>query len=132
MLLLSGSVIIGYLLSTVYVRNMLLDRLVEDSKKILFYLLVFLSLILFGFYTYSLISQVNGFNFNTSLSLTLLTINFLFFMFMFTKPIYHLGLVLFPITVFIILVTIFYRTDNAPIGFADNNLQIHILASFTS
>ena len=132
MLLLSGSVIIGYLLSTVYVRNMLLDKLVEDSKKILFYLLVFLSLILFGFYTYSLISQVNGFNFNTSLSLTLLTINFLFFMFMFTKPIYHLGLVLFPITVFIILITIFYRTDNAPIGFADNNLQIHILASFTS
>ena len=109
MLVLSGSVIVGYLLSTVYVRNMLLDKLVEDTKKFFFNLLVFFSLVLFGFYTINLIYEVNGLNFNTSLSLTLLTINALFFIFMFRKPIYHLGLILFPITVFIILITIFLR-----------------------
>ena len=132
MLLLSGSVIIGYLLSTVYVRNMLLDKLVEDTKRIFFYLLVFLSLSLFGLYTLNLVNQVNGFNFNTSLSLTLLTINALFFIFMFKKPIYHLGLILFPITVLIIVITIFYKTDNTPAEFSNKNLQIHILSSFIS
>ncbi|MEC7833011.1 MAG: cytochrome c biogenesis protein CcsA [Pseudomonadota bacterium] len=132
MLVLSGSVIVGYLLSTVYVRNMLLDKLVEDTKKFFFNLLVFFSLVLFGFYTINLIYEVNGLNFNTSLSLTLLTINALFFIFMFRKPIYHLGLILFPITVFIILITIFYKTDDMPAEFTNSSLQIHILSSFIS
>ena len=51
---------------------------------------------------------------------------------MFTKPIYHLGLILFPITALIILITLFYKTGNAPVVLTNNNLQLHILSSFIS
>ena len=51
---------------------------------------------------------------------------------MFTKPIYHLGLILFPITALIILITLFYKTGNAPVVLTKNNLQLHILSSFIS
>ena len=132
MQLLPGTVIVGYLLSTVIVRNMLLDKLIGEREKIIFHSIILLTLFLFTFYTYSLMSQVKGFDFSTSLSLTLLIINFLFCLFMFSKPIYHLGIILFPITALIILITIFYSTENAPIGLTNSNLQLHILASFTS
>ena len=132
MQLLPGIIIAGYLLSTIFVRNMLIGKLVEDRKKIFFYLIILLSFFLFAFYTYNLISQTKGFDFNASLSLTLLVINFLFCLFMFTKPIYHLGLILFPITAFIILVTLFYKTGSTPAALTNNNLQLHILSSFMS
>jgi len=132
MQLLPGTVIAGYLLSTIFVRNILIGKLVKDRQKIFFYLIILLSFFLFAFYTYSLINQTKGFDFNTSLSLTLLIINFLFCLFMFTKPIYHLGLILFPITALIILITLFYKTGNAPVTLTNNNLQLHILSSFIS
>jgi len=132
MQLLSGIVIVSYLLSTMYVRNILVGKFVEDRVKILFYLVSLISFSFFFFYTYSLIDQSRGFDFNSSLSLTLLVINFLFCLFMFTKPIYHLGLILFPITALIVVITIFYKTGNAPIELINNNLRIHILSSFIS
>ena len=102
--LLGTLTIIGYILSTLSIKYVLIEEEYNFYKKISFDVIFFLSLLLFSIYAYSLVSDVyQKFNFITSLEITFLIVNYLFFLFMFTKPIKHLGLVLLPLTAIAIL-----------------------------
>jgi len=130
--LLGTLTIIGYILSTLSIKYVLIEEEYNFYKKISFDVIFFLSLLLFSIYTYSLISDVyQKFNFIISLEITFLIVNYLFFLFMFTKPIKHLGLVLLPLTGVAILISIIYQ-DNTDLGFIDPGLRIHIIVSITS
>ena len=124
--------IIGYTLSTLSIRYVLIDEEYSFYKKTSFDVIFFLSLLLFSTYAYSLINDVyQKFNFITSLEITFLIVNYLFFLFMFSKPIKHLGLVLLPLTAIAILVSIIYH-DNSNLGLIDPDLRIHIIVSIAS
>ena len=130
--LLGTLTIIGYILSTLSIKYVLIEEEYNFYKKISFDVIFFLSLILFSVYTYSLISDVyQKFNFITSLEITFLIVNYLFFLFMFTKPIKHLGLILLPLTAIAILASMTYH-DNSNLGFIDPDLRIHIIVSIAS
>ena len=124
--------IIGYTLSTLSIRYVLIDEEYSFYKKTSFDVIFFLSLLLFSIYAYSLINDVyQKFNFITSLEITFLIVNYLFFLFMFSKPIKHLGLVLLPLTAIAILVSIIYH-DNSNLGLIDPDLMVHIIVSIAS
>ena len=124
--------IIGYTLSTLSIRYVLIDEEYSFYKKTSFDVIFFLSLLLFSTYAYSLINDVyQKFNFITSLEITFLIVNYLFFLFMFSKPIKHLGLVLLPLTAIAILVSMIYH-DNSNLGLIDPDLRIHIIVSIAS
>ena len=124
--------IIGYTLSTLSIRYVLIDEEYGLYKKISFDLIFFLSLLLFSTYAYSLINDVyQKFNFITSLEITFLIVNYLFYLFMFSKPIKHLGLVLLPLTAIAILVSMIYH-DNSNLGLIDPDIRIHIIVSIAS
>ena len=124
--------IIGYTLSTLSIRYVLIDEEYSFYKKTSFDVIFFLSLLLFSIYAYSLINDVyQKFNFITSLEITFLIVNYLFFLFMFSKPIKHLGLVLLPLTAIAILVSIIYH-DNSSLGLIDPDLRVHIIVSIAS
>ena len=124
--------IIGYTLSALGIRYVLIDEEYSFYKKTSFDVIFFLSLLLFSIYAYSLINNVyQKFNFITSLEITFLIVNYLFFLFMFSKPIKHLGLVLLPLTAIAILVSIIYH-DNSNLGLIDPDLRVHIIVSIAS
>ena len=130
--LLGTLTIIGYILSTLSIKYVLIEEEYNFYKKISFDVIFFLSLLLFSIYNYSLVSDVyQKFNFITSLEITFLIVNYLFFLFMFTKPIKHLGLVLLPLTAVAVLVSMAYH-DNTNLGFIDPGLRIHIIVSIAS
>ena len=130
--LLGTLTIIGYILSTLSIKYVLIEEEYNFYKKTFFDVIFFLSLIFFSIYTYSLINNVyQKFNFIISLEITFLIVNYLFFLFMFTKPIKHLGLVLLPLTAIAILVSIIYN-DNTSLGLIDPDLRIHIVVSIAS
>ncbi len=124
--------IIGYTLSALSIRYVLIDEEYSFYKKTSFDVIFFLSLLLFSIYAYSLINNVyQKFNFITSLEITFLIVNYLFFLFMFSKPIKHLGLVLLPLTAIAILISMIYH-DSSNLGLIDPDLRIHIIVSITS
>ena len=124
--------IIGYTLSALGIRYVLIDEEYSFYKKTSFDVIFFLSLLLFSIYAYSLINNVyQKFNFITSLEITFLIVNYLFFLFMFSKPIKHLGLVLLPLTAIVILISMIYH-DSSNLGLIDPDLRIHIIVSITS
>ena len=124
--------IIGYTLSALSIRYVLIDEEYSFYKKTSFDVIFFLSLLLFSIYAYSLINNVyQKFNFITSLEITFLIVNYLFFLFMFSKPIKHLGLVLLPLTAIAILISIIYH-DNTDLGLIDPDLRTHIIVSIAS
>ncbi len=124
--------IIGYTLSALGIRYVLIDEEYSFYKKTSFDVIFFLSLLLFSIYAYSLINNVyQKFNFITSLEITFLIVNYLFFLFMFSKPIKHLGLVLLPLTAIAILISMIYH-DSSNLGLIDPDLRIHIIVSITS
>ncbi|MBT3697078.1 MAG: cytochrome c biogenesis protein CcsA [Gammaproteobacteria bacterium] len=124
--------IIGYTLSALSIRYVLIDEEYSFYKKTSFDVIFFLSLLLFSIYAYSLINNVyQKFNFITSLEITFLIVNYLFFLFMFSKPIKHLGLVLLPLTAIVILISMIYH-DSSNLGLIDPDLRIHIIVSITS
>ena len=130
--LLGTLTIIGYTLSTLSIRYVLIDEEYSFYKKTSFDVIFFLSLLLFSIYAYSLINNVyQKFNFITSLEITFLIVNYLFFLFMFSKPIKHLGLVLLPLTAIAILISMIYH-DSSNLGLIDPDLRIHIIVSITS
>jgi ABC-type uncharacterized transport system permease subunit len=130
--LLGTLTIIGYILSTLSIKYVLIEEEYNFYKKISFDVIFFLSLLLFSIYAYSLIKDVyQKFNFITSLEITFLIVNYLFFLFMFTKPIKHLGLVLLPLTAIAVLASMMYQ-DNTDLGFIDPGLRIHIIVSIAS
>ncbi len=124
--------IIGYTLSALSIRYVLIDEEYSFYKKTSFDVIFFLSLLLFSIYAYSLINNVyQKFNFITSLEITFLIVNYLFFWFMFSKPIKHLGLVLLPLTAIALLISMIYH-DSSNLGLIDPDLRIHIIVSITS
>ena len=130
--LLGTLTIIGYTLSTLSIRYVLIDEEYSFYKKTSFDIVFFLSLLLFSVYSYSIINNVyQKFNFITSLQITFLIVNYLFFLFMFSKPIKHLGLVLLPLTAIAIFISMIYH-DNASLGLIDSDLRAHIIVSIAS
>jgi ABC-type uncharacterized transport system permease subunit len=51
---------------------------------------------------------------------------------MFTKPIYHLGLVLFPLTFITVFITLIYDGATNIVPITNNNLKLHIISSIAS
>ena len=130
--LLGISTIIAYAISTFGIKFVLIEEEEMSYKKTFFDIMLFLSLVFFSAYTYSLTdSFYQKFNFVTSLVIALLIINYLFFTFMFTKPIKHLGLILLPLTLITVPFSMIYY-DNAGSGHIDNDLKIHVIVSITS
>ena len=130
--LLGISTIIAYAISTFGIKFVLIEEEEMSYKKTFFDIMLFLSLVFFSAYTYSLIdSFYQKFNFVTSLVITFLIVNYLFFTFMFTKPIKHLGLILLPLTLITIPFSMIYY-DNASSGHIGNDLKIHVIVSITS
>ena len=124
--LLGISTIIAYAISTFGIKFVLVEEDQMSYKKTFFDIMLFLSLVFFSAYTYSLIdSFYQKFNFVTSLVITFLIVNYLFFTFMFSKPIKHLGLILLPLTLITIPFSMIYY-DNASAGHIDNDLKIHV------
>ena len=126
------STIIGYTISSLSIKYVIVEDEYASYKRISFDIVFFLSLVLFSGYTYTLIdSFYQKFNFITSLEITFLIVNYLFFAFMFTKPIKHLGLVLLPLTLITIPFSMIYHNDNN-LGQIDNDLKAHVIVSITS
>ena len=133
MKLLAASTIIAYILSTLSIKYMLATETEGMLKKLVFYFVFSASLVLFTIYTYNLINNFEGrFNFIISLNLSFLIVNYLFFIFMFTKPIYHLGLVLFPLTFITVFITLIYDGATNIVPITNNNLKLHIISSIAS
>jgi len=130
--LLGISTIIGYTISTLSIKHVIVEDEYKSYKRISFDIIFFLSLVLFSAYTYNLIDDFyQKFNFIASLVITFLIVNYLFFAFMFTKPIKHLGLVLLPLTLITIPFSMIYHNDSN-LGQIDNDLKIHVIVSITS
>lgn len=131
--MLPTSAIIGYFISTISVREMLLSGGVHKSKRNFFYAIFTVSLVLFMLHITNFVSDFNViFNFITALGLTLLIINIIFFLFMFSRPIHYLGLILFPLTLLIIFLTMMYGNNSELVHLRGSYIRLHILVSFAS
>ena len=129
--LLASLSIIGYILSTLSIKNMLM-QFNQKFTQTLFCIVLLLSIILTSIYTYDLASSHSmKINFEIALLVTSLILNYLFFLFMFTKPIKHLGVILFPLTIGAILLTLFFNFEKEQIKI-DNSLILHIVVSIVS
>tara|TARA_B100001123_G_C15275259_1_gene1011916 strand:- start:1269 stop:1994 length:726 start_codon:yes stop_codon:yes gene_type:complete len=105
-----------------------------DLLKKFFNILVHINFLLFVFYSYNTIYPTYGlgFSFIQSLLLTLLIINIFFLLFMFQKQIYHLGLILFPLTAFVLIMSQSIEDISNTQKVIPEGLQLHILTSFAS
>jgi ABC-type uncharacterized transport system permease subunit len=129
--LLASLSIIGYILSTLSIKNMLI-QFNQKFTHILFCVVLLLTIILTSIYTYNLaLSHSMKLNFIIALLVTSLILNYLFFVFIFTKPIKHLGLILFPLTISVILFTLFFNFEKEQMQ-VDNNIILHIVVSIVS
>ena len=129
--LLASLSIIGYILSTLSVKNMLM-QFNQKLMKTLFCIILLLSVVLTSIYTYDLVSSHSiKLNFIIALLVTFLILNYLFVLFMFTKPIEHLGLILFPLTIGAILLTLFFNFEKEQMQI-NNNLILHVVVSIVS
>ena len=129
--LLGISTIIGYIISIYSLKYVLTDT-DTDRNRIIFDLVYFIILVLFSLYVYSMIGDFsNKLDFLTSLLITFLIINFLFFLFMFTRPIQHLGLIILPLSLIILIVSMIF-SENQNLGTIPNELRLHIIVSITS
>ena len=123
-----------YIVLTLIVRTMLMNEINIDLLKKFFNILVHINFLLFVFYSYNTIYPTYGlgFSFIQSLLLTLLIINIFFLLFMFQKQIYHLGLILFPLTAFVLIMSQSIEDISNTQKVIPEGLQLHILTSFAS